>query len=977
MKRKNPLTALMAWLGLAAASAPAVHAAETPAGLTAPRPSGVVTGQVSNAATRSYLEGARVTAQGTQQAVYTDRLGRFEIALPAGNETLVVTYTGLDPKSIVVAVTGGQTLQQDVALSSEIYALEKFTVSGVREGSAMAIVRQKQAPNVKNIVSSDMFGNMAAGNIGDFLQRLPGITAVTVGNEVRAVQIRGIDPSLNSVTMDGNRLAASQSAGLGRRFEFEQASLGLIETLEVTKAPTPDMDADSIGGNVNLVTKSAFDRAVKRYFAYSVGGTYALRYPLKTKDPIREPIEGIGPSLSLTYADRLGKDERIGIMLIGSYHVQDGGEVYATQTYEGKLSEPYFSPNITSPFFAGATRSRIALGAKVDYKVSRNTIATFNFAYNWFHEDNDTRLRSLNTAANAASFAPGYTGTLVEILPIADSVSTLQTATNDKSGRTYQFSPSMRHRLPGLDVSYGLSYSDSATYYEHSPYNRHHKAHPKGTVTMTLPNVGWRIDRSGSREYPRITQTAGPDIYDLNNYRNMILTQSDRGGSDTILSGRLDVKKDLETVVPTFVKLGASVREQERTVWNNARRYNYAGPDGVVNSGDEALGQFVDRELEKYSDGYLGYRPQPWPGTKGITNHLLANPQLWREDLTYARNQNLGGDRTITERVTAGYAMGNVQIEDLSILAGVRVEKTETDAEGPLQVAGVYIGRQRVSGEYQQVFPGVHFKYAPNGGLVARASYTTSVGRPGFGSLIPLDSINDVNQTISRSNPGLKPQRSDNFDVSAEYYFEPVGLLSVSLFLKEITDFQYTDNSTLVPSGSDNGYNGEYVNYRISTPRNGGSARYRGIEFAYQQQFRFLPGLWKHFGLNLNYTVLETEGNYGGAVATTKLAGFVPKTANIGLDYIRSGWSVRVNAVWRGRFLAGISSNEALLQYQRPRTQVDIKTKYNLSSRFGLFCDFENITYETENWIYYGNESRPGTVNRIAPKIVAGIQGTF
>lgn len=135
--------------------------------------------------------------------------------------------------------------------------------------------------------------------------------------------------------------------------------------------------------------------------------------------------------------------------------------------------------------------------------------------------------------------------------------------------------------------------------------------------------------------------------------------------------------------------------------------------------------------------------------------------------------------------------------------------------------------------------------------------------------------------------------------------------------------------------------------------------------------------MWKNLGANLNYTFLETQGNYGGTVATTRLAGFVPKTANVGIDYIGSGWSIRLNAVWRGRFLAGNNPNAALLQYQRPRTQVDIKTKYNLSSRLGFFCDFENITSETENWIYFGNESRPGTVNMISPKIVAGIQGTF
>ena len=145
----------------------------------------------------------------------------------------------------------------------------------------------------------------------------------------------------------------------------------------------------------------------------------------------------------------------------------------------------------------------------------------------------------------------------------------------------------------------------------------------------------------------------------------------------------------------------------------------------------------------------------------------------------------------------SSYIMGNVQINDLSILGGVRVEKTETDAQGPLQVAGVYTGRQSATGEYQKIFPGLHFKYMPAGGLVARASYSTSVGRPGFGGIIPLDQINDVSRSINRSNPGLKPQFANNFDLSAEYYFEPVGLLSVSLFLKEITDFQFTDSSVL------------------------------------------------------------------------------------------------------------------------------------------------------------------------------------
>ena len=108
--------------------------------------------------------------------------------------------------------------------------------------------------------------------IGPVYFSLPlGITADYNGPDVRQVSVRGVSADLNSVTMDGVKVATAQSANFGRAFEFEQASLGNIETIEVTKAATPDMDADSIGGSVNLVTKSAFDSKAGRRINYSLG----------------------------------------------------------------------------------------------------------------------------------------------------------------------------------------------------------------------------------------------------------------------------------------------------------------------------------------------------------------------------------------------------------------------------------------------------------------------------------------------------------------------------------------------------------------------------------------------------------------------------------------------------------------------------------------------------------------------------------
>ena len=951
-------------------------AQQSAANLQAGAAVGTVTGSVLNVATGTYLADAIVTVPGTNQSVATDRQGRYELRLPAGPASLVVTYTGLNPKTVAVNVTAGSSTIQNIELNADIYTLEAFNVSGPREGNALAITRQQQAPNVKNVVASDTFGNVADGNVGDFLQQLPGISAVYVGADVRAVQIRGIDANLNSVTMDGDRVASSQSAGLGRQFEFEQASLGLIETIEVTKAPTPDMDADSIGGNVNMITKSPFDRAVKRYFNYAIGGVYRPDYMTRTGDWTREPLDHIGPSLNFTYADRLGKEERLGILLTGTYHSQPGGNTLAAMNYQNTLTEPYYIYSVSAPRPQGPPRTRFSTGFKVDYQLSDRTIITFNTSYNWFHESADTRTRLLTTGQAVANFVPGYSGLYTEVRPVAASRANVTAHSEDKSGRTYQFAPSVRHRFPTMEIDYGATYSNSQTYYEYGPAGRHHKAHPKGIVTMNVTNIGWIVDRREDENWPIITQTAGPDIFDLNNYKDLLLTENSRSGDDTIKSARFNFRKSVDVAVPTYFKVGASFREQERQLENHARRYNYYGPDGRANSGDEALAQFLDTS-ERWKDTNRDYRMPAWPDSKGVAAHVLANPNLWNEDLTYANNQKLLGNRSIVETVTSAYGMGNVKLNNLSILGGLRVEKTATDAEGPLQIGTVVSGRERREGEYQKVFPGVHFKYTAASGLVSRLSYTSSIGRPGFGSIIPLDTVNEVNESVTRSNPSLKPQFSDNFDLSVEYYFEPVGLLSASVFLKEISDFQFTDRSQLVGDGPDNGYDGQYVGYTIAEPRNGGSARYRGFELAYQQQFTFLPGIWRGLGLNLNYTQLETEGDYGGAVATTQLAGFVPKIGNVGLSYIGRGWSLRFNGVWRGTYLTSVNANAALLVYAKPRFQANIKLKYNLSRRLGFFCDVENINNAPLAVLYQGRKDRISQTYVSSPKIVAGVQGTF
>ncbi len=1006
MKRTYLLRLLAGCLGALLVLVPAAPAAESG------QPTGTVTGFVSNAATTAFLENARVTVVGAGTSVVTDRDGRYELTVPAGGVDLAVSYLGLTAQTVRVNVAAGASVRQDVKLTSDVYTLDTFTVAGVREGNALAITKQREAVNVKNVVATDSLGNLAGGNVGDFLQNLPGITADYVAMEVRTVAIRGISADLNSVTMDGERVASSASANTGRAFEFEQASLNLVETIEVTKAPTPDMDADSIGGSVNMISKSAFDRADARSFSYMIGlvNRPGRRAPADSR--LKEPINGIGPSLNFTYSDVIGAKRNIGILFTGTWHVDPSSDLRTTMRDQLTLTAPRYVYSVVGPEVLGNPRTRLSSGFKVDYKLSDETVITMNTVYNWFQEASFIQQRSLTTSQSIATFnaqgvrtgtgtiMPGYTDTFTEVLTSNNSVATLTSTTNDKSGRTFVFQPSVRHRFRnGLNLDYGASYSHSNTYYDTSPLNRHYDEKPKGTVTATLRNIGWTVDRSGNRAMPVIQQTTGPSIYDLNNFTGLVLTQPHRNGQDGIFNARLNARKSFDLPAPTFLKAGFNFRQHERKLAHSSRRYNPGniGPLGQFLTRHSGYGGVVDSYLSKSKEPTM-----PLLDSYRIAAHQRDNPGLWTEDLAYHYQQMLINDRRVQESIAGAYVMGSVQLGRVSVLGGVRIEETRTEGEGPLsritpeeaarraawvgpvtadetrrRAYAQYGDRVTASGKYLDVFPGVHFKYAGRSGLVGRLSYSTGIGRPDFGEIMPNSSANYQNETLTISNPALKPQFSDNFDASVEYYFEPIGLLSAGVFLKEISNFIFTDRSQIIGFGPNNGYDGEYGGFAIVTSANGGYARYRGFELSYQQQFRFLPGLLRGLGLNMNYTKVESKGDYGGTVATTQVAGLIPETANIAATYLHRGLYLRWQWNWRSTRLVTISTNPAAIVYDMPKTSTTVKLKYTVSPRLSYFFNMENLFAEPLFRTYFVSEDRPFQHRPTKPKITTGIQGRF
>jgi iron complex outermembrane receptor protein len=214
--------------------------------------------------------------------------------------------------------------------------------------------------------------------------------------------------------------------------------------------------------------------------------------------------------------------------------------------------------------------------------------------------------------------------------------------------------------------------------------------------------------------------------------------------------------------------------------------------------------------------------------------------------------------------------------------------------------------------------------------------------------------------------------------VAAEYYFEPAGVVSVGVFQKQLHDFIFTAGGLTVGTGADNGFNGDYAGYTLTTQYNGGGAKVRGIELNYSQQFSFLPGWLAGFGAYGNLTRMETEGNYGAgnaiAVAANpkgKVAGFNPDTSNAGLSYIRNGVTVRLQWNHRARYLTTYNAVDSQLVYRIRRDTLDLKTQYQVTRRLSLYLDINNVLREFETGQDRG--PRPSQRRVLTPGFFGGV----
>lgn len=923
-----------------------------------PAATGSIRGRVLNADTGDYLNNARVTVAGTALQAFTNSYGEYRLAnVPAGEATVQVFYTGFPEKGATVTVVAGETAEQDFQFGSApdaegVVTLDTFTVTSSREIDplALAVNEQRFSPNLKSVISTEQFGTVIEGNVGEFAKYLPGVNVDYVDADARTLSVRGLPPSTLAITVDGNRMASASSSTASRTFELEQVSLNNLSRLEITKVPTPDMGADALGGAVNLVSRSAFERSRPefRYRAFTSINSEAFTLD-KTPGPFREPTRKVFPGFDFNYLKPVTRN--FGFTLNGlrseQFNVQQRSQTLwtrtgvaaaisgANQTNGLSDSNPFLrqwlvqdSPKVTR---------RSSVGTKVDWRVAEAHVFSFGLQYNLYK----ARFGGTNINFDVGATPPaGWTQTRVQSTATGGVV-TLQTSFREKYGNT--FMPTLDYRFDGRNwkIDAAASYSRASN---------HYRDFERGFIenaTFRLTGQSLTFNDITGHQVGSVTQgPSNPSLFVLGNYNQFLSVRSSQNDAvDVVRSGRFNVKREFDFAVPFSLKFGVDVRDNTRDidypqkVWNPVAG-SWPNPSAFVDPARAA------------SSPPFGLPNVQWPDVYRVYDYFAANPSnfnLVTTGNTAAAYVDALNSKYIQETVTAAYLRLDTRLLNnrLWLVGGVRYEDTADKGVGILGLDPNNAVKRGLAVEkgYDGYYPSLNGTFALTENLLLRFGYARTLGRPDYALIIPAFTINTTNQLYTAANTGLKPWEADGFDVALEYYLKPSGVISVGVFQKNFRNFfgrvvYDASEENLAQFGIPASF--ARPDYDLETRMNVGDARIRGLDFDYRQQLTFLPS-WAHgVSVFFNGALLQLEGENEADFST-----FVRKQMSWGLAYtsrkFTANWKWNYRGSQRNGPVGGANIAANTFEYLDDRLMIDADATFTLSRRFSVFAAVRNL----------------------------------
>jgi TonB-dependent receptor len=816
---------------------------------------GSISGHVTDSA-GGVLQGASIKIDPGDVSTVSDGQGQFTATnLPVGSYTVTVSYAGFSPHSETVSVSAGQSISVDAILQLAP-SNAQIEVHADLQGQAEQIQVQRTSENIVNVIDSDVINSLPNANIADAVGRLPGVTLERDEGEGKYVQVRGTEPRLTNVTIEGINVPSPEVSV--RQIKLDVIPADLVDSVVLNKTLSANQDGDAIGGTVDLKLKNAGDQPT--LIVSGIGGV--------------TPILGdryVGQTTA-TVGQRFGVNKQFGVLMGFSYDYNGRGIDDIEPGIDPGFATPYYDSLDLREYRYQRTRWGLAGGA--DYRLSNNSDIYLHYLYSdfkdygnkWVYTLNDGDVPKFTTSQRTPDQSIGsISGGGKHVF----SNSWLAWDVSVSNGRELQAAGN-----PGVDFKYTgdtiCNYDGAATT---NPYK------PQFDAACTAP---------------------GTPIFDPTQYKIKEFDTSTGPTDEVSLQGSASYGKNYKWGSHDgTLEFGAKI--QNAHDYQNAVSPVWDPNDTFLMS--DFLSGFRNPD---YYDG--SYSIGPVTSYKKLNDFFINNPGDFTEDIG---DTHLGSDSAnynLTERITAAYIMNTIRFGRWRLQTGLRLEATQLDILGfnvTNDANGNWTGTTpvRTSQWYIDPLPSVQLRYEVTPDSDIRAVYGRGLSRPNPYDLVPYSTVDQSTNpyTISLGNPNLKAEHANDFDILYEHYLKPYGVIQGGFFYKQLTDpIYYTNalnaNSPLCPA--------DQAPCPTSTIVNGSNAHVGGVELAYLQTFSFLPGMLSGFGMAANYTYTYSRAQgLPGRADTPALQRQAPNSFNIGPSYDYGRFSVHAGLTYNGAMI--------------------------------------------------------------------------
>lgn len=905
-----------------------------------------IQGRVLDRSGENGFEGAVIRVEELGLEAVSERDGRYRIGrLPPGTYTLSVEYLGAAREQTTLTVQAGRMADVEFRIGEDVDPVQNILVVGQIAGQAGALNQQRAASSIKNMISADAIGQFPDQNVAESLQRVPGLSLFRDQGEGRFVVIRGIDPALNSTTINGLRVPGPESDS--RQVNLDVISSDLLESLEVSKSVMPDMDGDAVGGNVELKSATAFDR----------GNSLTLR----AEGSYNEQREETSPKVAAAFTRlfSLGEGvENFGVAGAMSWFERDFGsdnvETAGFDTLEGPDGE---FPGIEEAEQRDytITRERRSAALNFDYRPSEQTDLFLRTLYSDFSDDEIQR-------TNTFKFEDG------DVDALSDSAGAFSGATVEKLSEARKEDQEIlstafgaAHRFGAYTIDGVLGYSEAS---EDQP------------EAINVAFVGEGVDTAyalADREQPRLSGSgdafADPTVYMLDQIEQERTFAEERETSLALNLRRAFGWRD----APMEWKFGAKTRLREKEANTDATIFDGFGEDDVT------LAAFANDGID-YALGDFGLHPQ----RDQLVGFFRANRDGFDIDSAESDIASRGEDYDLSEDIYAGYGMLTADFGPVRIVGGVRVERTEYDAQG----VQVTVDEENGSGDpefsaltdrkrYTDTLPSLNLRFEIDERTVMRAAISRTISRPGFEAAAPRAVIEiaeddgEFERSAELGNPDLDPLRSTNVDFSVEHYPGGVALLSAGVFVKDIRDFFVLSDIAGQP--------GAFADFEEALiVQNGDKARVVGLELGYAQRFSMLPSPFDGLLVNANVTFIESKAELPFRERDVTLPRQSDKIGNFAIGYEKYRVSLRLAASYRDDFLDEIGDldDPATDRYAKEHLQLDFIGSVRLSDQLQVYLNAVNLNDEPF-YAYFADRRFASQYEEYGPTYELGVKANF